>query len=75
MGGGERCGKDVIWGRVPWLEHTGGRALRQGRDMGPSAVAGTYWGLSAAAKTDLGSCLLVNCTFRKLPLGKNPLGK
>ena len=31
-------------------------------------------GQSAAARTDLGSCRLRNCTFGKLPLGKIPMG-
>ena len=49
----------------------GGRALRLGWARGPSAAARSGWGVpSAAARTDLG-----NCTFWKLPLGKNPLGK
>ena len=30
-------------------------------------------GPSAVARTDLRSCHLGNCTFGKLPLGKNPM--
>ena len=36
--------------------------------MGPSAATRTGWGPSAAARIDLGSCRLGNCTFGKLPL-------
>ena len=47
----------------------GGPALRLGRERGPSG----------AARTDLGSCRLGNCTQGKypgkLPLGKKSLGK
>ena len=32
-------------------------------------------GPSAAARTNLGSCRLENCTFGKLLIGKLPLGK
>jgi len=34
-----------------------------------STTARTGWGPSAAARTELGSCRLGNCTFWKLALG------
>ena len=52
----------------------GDRSL-QGWVRGPSAADRTCLRPSAAARTDLGSCRLKNCTFGKLPLGKNSLGK
>ena len=36
--------------------------------------AGMGGGGSAAARTDLESCRMVNCTVGKLPFGKIPLG-
>ena len=50
-----------------------GRALWLGRATGPPSAARTFQGPSIAARTELGSFPLVNCTFGKLPLGKIPL--
>ena len=49
----------------------GGRAVRLEQTRVPSAASKTD--KSAAARTDLGSCRLRNCTSGKLPLGKIPL--
>ena len=53
-----------------------GLALRLGWARGLSAAArpGCGGGTSAAARNDLGSYCLRNCTFGKLPLGKIPFG-
>ena len=37
--------------------------------LGPLRRRRLEWGPSAAARTDFGSCRLVNCTFGKIPLG------
>ena len=49
------------------------RALRLGLVKGPSDADRTYWGPSAAARTDLGSSRLGYCTVGKLLLKKIPL--